>query len=69
MLWEEKERSRIRPAQIDNLKGLLNIKIMDKLSNARIRELCGGTKGLMKMFSGGSAMWGECRIIGLLEGL
>ena len=33
MLWKEKERSRIRAVQMDNLRGL------DRVPNARIREL------------------------------
>ena len=30
---------------MNNLKGLLGIRRMDKVSNARIRKLCGVTKG------------------------
>ena len=37
MLWREKEGSRIRVVQIDNFKG---IRRMDRVPNARIRELC-----------------------------
>ena len=37
MLWKEKEISRIRAVQIDNLKGLLSIRRMEKVPNARIR--------------------------------
>ena len=44
MLWKEKEWSRIRDIQMDNLRGLLGIRRMDRVSNARIRELCGVTK-------------------------
>ena len=40
------ERSRIRAVQMDNLRDLFGIKRMDKTSNARIRELCGVTKGV-----------------------
>ena len=40
MLWKEKERSRIRDVQMDNLKGLLGIRRMDRVPNAQIRELC-----------------------------
>ena len=46
MLWKEKERSRIRVVQMDNLRGLLGINRMDRVPNARIRELCGMKKGL-----------------------
>ena len=41
MLWREKERSRIRAVQMDNLRGLLSIRRMDWVPDARIRELCG----------------------------
>ena len=44
MLWEE-ERSRIRTVQMENLKGLLGIRRMDRILNARIRELR-GVKGV-----------------------
>ena len=46
MLWKEKERSRIRAEQMDNLRGLLGIRRVFRLPNARIRELCGATKGV-----------------------
>ena len=67
IIWKEKERSRIRAIQMDNLNGLLGIRRMDKVPNAWIREVCGVTKGLMKVFSGSSAMWRKWRIIGLLR--
>ena len=38
MIW--KERSRIRAVQMDNLRGLLGIRRMNKVPNAHIRELC-----------------------------
>ena len=41
---KEKERSRIRAVQIENLRFLVGIKRMDRVPNARIRELCGVTK-------------------------
>ena len=45
MLWKEKERSRIRAVlQMDNLRGLLGIRRMGRVTNARIRELCGAKK-------------------------
>ena len=46
MLWKEKERSRIRVVQMDSLRKLLGIRRMDRVHNARIRELCGVTKGV-----------------------
>ena len=41
MLWKEKERSRVRAVQVDNLRGLLGIRRMDRVGNVWIRELCG----------------------------
>ena len=46
MIWKENERYRIMTVQMDNLRGLLGIKRLDKVSNAQIRELCGVMKGL-----------------------
>ena len=46
MLWKEKEKSGVRATQMDNLRGLLGIRRMDRVSNARIRELCGVRNGL-----------------------
>ena len=45
MLWKGKERSRIRAVQMDNLRGLLDIRRMDRVPNARIRKLCEVMKG------------------------
>ena len=48
MLWKEKERSRLRAVQMDNLRGLLGIRRVYRVPNARIRELCRVKKGLEK---------------------
>ena len=50
LINKEKERSRIRDVQMNNVRGLLGIRKMDRVPNALIRELCGVTKGVMKMF-------------------
>ena len=34
----------VRAVQMDNLKGLLDIRIMDSALNVQIRQLCGATK-------------------------
>ena len=68
MIWKKKRRYRIRAVQIDNISSLLGIRRMDKVLNARIREFYGGTKGLMKVFSDGLAIWREWRKTGLLRG-
>ena len=44
MIWKKKER--IRTVQMDNLRGFTCIRKMDKVLNARIRELWGMTKGV-----------------------
>ena len=67
MLLKEKEKCRIRAVQMEKLRSLPDIRRMDKLLNPGIRELCGVTKELMKVFSGGSAMEREWRIIGILR--
>ena len=41
MLWREKESSRVRAVQIHDLNGLLDVRRMDRVPNARVRELCG----------------------------
>ena len=46
LLWREKENSRIRAVQKDNLRSLLGIRRTDRVTNARIKELSGMTKGV-----------------------
>ena len=57
VIWKEKESSRIRVVQMDNLKSLLGIKRMDKVTNTRIRELCGVTKGVDERIDEGVLRW------------
>ena len=49
------------------LRGLLGIRRMDKVSNARIRQLCGVTKGVDENINEGILRWfgleGLCRIV------
>ena len=45
-VWKEKERSRISAVQMDNFRGLLGTRRMNKVPNARIRQLCRVTKGI-----------------------
>ena len=59
MLWKEKERSRIRAVQMDNLRGLLGIRSIDRVPNARIRELCGVTKGIDENIDGVLRLFGH----------
>ena len=57
MLWKEKEISRVRAVQMDNLRGLLGIRRMNRVSNVRIRELCGVTKVVHKRIDEGVLQW------------
>ena len=36
MAWKEKERSRIRTVQVDNLRGLLGIRRIDEISSTLV---------------------------------
>ena len=57
MLWKEKERSRIRAVQLDNLRGMLGIRRMDRVLNAWIRELCEVMKGQDERIDEGMLQW------------
>ena len=57
MLWKENERSRIRVVKIDNLRGLLGIRRMDRVPNARIREVHEVTKGVDERIAQGVLWW------------
>ena len=45
LTWRE-EMFRIKAVQMDNLSDLLGITIIDKVTKARIQELCRVTKGV-----------------------
>ena len=57
MLWKKNERSRIRSVQMDNFTGLLGVRRMDRVPNARIRELSGVTKGVGEKIDEGAHRW------------
>ena len=65
MIWRENERLGIIAVQMNNIRGLFGIRRMDRLLNARIRELCTvgwrevWMKGLMKVLSVGLAILKE----------
>ena len=50
---------------MDNLKGLLGVRRMDRVPNARIRELYGVAKGVDERI--GSAILKKWRMIGVLK--
>ena len=45
MIWKEKERSMIRVVQMDNLRGFLVVKRMDRVPNARIEVMRSSERG------------------------
>ena len=61
IIGKEKERARIRAVHIDNLRGLLGIRRMDKVPNAWIRKLCRMMKGMDKRIDEGVLRCGENR--------
>ena len=52
-----KERSKIRSVQMDNLRGLLGIRRIDRTQNAWIREFCGVRKGVNERIDEGILRW------------
>ena len=56
LIWKE-GRYKIMVVQMDNLRGLLGIRRMDRVPNARIRELCGVTKGVDERIDEGVFRW------------
>ena len=57
MIWKEKERSRIKTVQMDNLRGLLGVRRVDKIPNARIRQLCSVMKDVDERIDEGVLRW------------
>ena len=57
MIWKENERSRVRAVQMYNLRGWLGIRRMDRVPNARIRELCRMKKALNERIDEGLLRW------------
>ena len=57
MIWREKERLRIGAVQMQNLRGLLGIRGMDKVLNVRIGQLCGVTKDVDERIDEGVLRW------------
>ena len=62
MFWKEKEISKVRAIQMDNLRGSLGIRRMDRVLNLRIRQLCGVRKGLDEMIDERVLRWLFCHV-------
>ena len=59
MIWWE-DRSTIRAVHMDNFRGMLGIRRMDKVPNTRIRQFCGVTKGGDEKIDEGVLRWFGC---------
>ena len=46
MIWKKEKRYKIKAVQMDKIRSFLGIRRMDRVPNARIRELCGMAKGV-----------------------
>ena len=57
MIWRGNERSRTRAVQMDNLRGPLGIRRIDKVPNARIGQLCGVTEVVDEKIEEGVLRW------------
>ena len=57
LLWKEKEISRIEAVQMDNFRRLLGVERMDRIQNARVRELCKVTKYVNERTDEGVFRW------------
>ena len=57
MIWKEEERSRIRAVQMDKIRSWLGIRRIERIPNARIRELSGMAKGMDERIEEGVIHW------------
>src|SRR5678815_307076 len=46
MVWNKRYRSKVQRVQMDNFRGVLGVKRIDKMRNEGIREVCGVKKGV-----------------------
>ena len=56
-IWREKEGSGIGPVQVDSLRSLLDVRRGDGVPNARMKQLCGVTKGVEEKIDEGVLRW------------
>src|SRR5678815_191057 len=57
MVWNKRYRSKVHCVQMDNLRGVLGVKRIDKMRNERIRELCGVKKGVKERINESTLRW------------
>jgi hypothetical protein len=57
MVWKKRYRDKMQAVQMDNLRGVLGVRRIDKMRNERIRELCGVEKGVLERISESILRW------------
>src|SRR5678816_3422023 len=57
MVWNKKYRSKVQSVQMDNLRGMLGVRRIDKMRNESIRELCGVKKGVNERINENMLRW------------
>jgi len=57
MVWNKKYRSKVQCVQMDNLRGVLGVRRIDKERNERIREWCGVKKGVNERINESMLRW------------
>ena len=57
IIWREKERLRIRSVQMNNLRGLLAVRRIDRVQHTWIRKLCRVAKGVAESIDESVLRW------------
>src|SRR5678816_4185262 len=57
IFWNKKYRSKVQCVQMDNLRSMLGVRRINKMRNERIRELCGGKKGVNERINESMLKW------------
>src|SRR5678816_3860301 len=57
MVWNKRYRSKVQCVQMDNHRGMLGVKRINKIRNERIRELCGVKKGVNERINESTLRW------------
>src|SRR5678815_4314459 len=57
MVWNKKYRSKVQCVEMDNLRGVLGVRRIDKMRNERIREMCGVKKWVNERINESMLRW------------
>src|SRR5678815_5288590 len=57
MVWNKRHRSKVQCVQMNNLRGVLGVRRIDKMRNERIREMCGVKKGVNERINESMLRW------------